>query len=91
VDLNSLLYINERTIAEFSEQLGLLGDSSKYNLAAEKRRRAIHQYMWSEEDGMWFDFNLTSREQNRVFYVSSMVSLWAGAFDTQIFTESMAQ
>ncbi len=64
VDLNSLLYQNERNIAIF---LGLTGDANgakQWSDLAQQRSAAIHALMWNETLWSYFDYNLTSNGQN---------------------------
>ncbi|RKP09962.1 glycoside hydrolase [Thamnocephalis sphaerospora] len=90
VDLNSILYANERAIAHFSKRLGRNHVCTKYAVAADARRDAIHQYLWSEKDSQWYDFNLTSRQQNERFYASTVVPLWSHALDRRLFNSQTA-
>ncbi|KAI8957304.1 glycoside hydrolase family 37 protein [Daldinia sp. FL1419] len=71
VDLNSILYANEMTIA------GYLGKSSDNTLATEfeklakTRSEAMYTLMWNDKYMSYFDYNLTSGSQN--LYVPSDV------------------
>jgi alpha,alpha-trehalase len=90
VELNSLLYMNEKTIAEFGERTGCKRTKSRYEAAAQSRLEAIQNYLWSEKDAQWYDFNLTSQQQNAHFNPSNIVPLWANAIDRQKFTKEEA-
>ncbi|KAI8051017.1 glycoside hydrolase [Syncephalis plumigaleata] len=90
VELNSLLYMNEQTIAEFGERTGCKRTKARYEAAAKTRLEAIENYLWSEKDAQWYDFNLTSQQQNAHFYPSNIVPLWANAIDRQKFTKEDA-
>lgn len=63
VDLNSLLYWSESTIASL---LGLTGNVTESRIWGEKARtrsEAINAVMWNETLGSYFDYNLTSGAQ----------------------------
>jgi len=70
VDLNSILYANERTIAEFLMIQGgknVGEDVTKWLKKAAARSEAMYAVMWNETLGSYFDYNLTSGAQN-TFY-----------------------
>ncbi|KAH7159854.1 Six-hairpin glycosidase-like protein [Dactylonectria estremocensis] len=67
VDLNSILYGNEIAIADFFEQTGNDTASSDWRKVAESRSKAMHAVMWNDTLFSYFDFNLTSGEQN-IYY-----------------------
>ncbi|KAJ9139163.1 Trehalase [Pleurostoma richardsiae] len=64
VDLNSILYWNELTIASF---LGLTGNTTaaqNWTAAAQARSEAMYELMWNATLWSYFDYNLTSNAQN---------------------------
>ncbi|KAI7165039.1 hypothetical protein KC349_g117 [Hortaea werneckii] len=67
VDLNSILYANEITLANFYETVG--GDDSEamveeYQQRAANRSEAMAALMWDEEQFAYFDWNLTSNSRH---------------------------
>lgn len=88
VDLNSILYWNEVTIAKF---LYMTGDPSEARIWQEKARsrsEAMHDLMWNETLGSYFDFNITSHAQE-IFWARDGDALPvetapAGSDDTQV-------
>lgn len=60
VDLNSLLYWNEVTIASFLQMLNQNETAATWSEIARKRSEAMHAVMWNETHGSYFDFNLSS-------------------------------
>ncbi|KAI9598866.1 glycoside hydrolase [Syncephalis fuscata] len=90
VELNSLLYMNEQAIADFAARVGCKRTKARYENAAKVRQQAIQDYFWSEKDAQWYDFNLTSHQQNTKFYPSNIVPLWSGAADPSHFTKQEA-
>ncbi|RDA91077.1 putative trehalase [Ophiocordyceps camponoti-saundersi (nom. inval.)] len=63
VCLNSILYANERSLANFSRRLGDEDAADEWDARAEDRARAMHALMWNETHFSYFDYNLTSAEQ----------------------------
>lgn len=69
VDLNSLLYQLERTIARACEAAAQAQCVGQMNERAEARKRAIEVYLWSEEQGAFLDYDW--RKQARIERVSA--------------------
>lgn len=57
VDLNSLLYELELTIADAYRSLLQPIPASRFTQAAERRAKAIHKYGWSDEQQFFVDYN----------------------------------
>lgn len=62
VDLNSLLYQLEQTIAEAYRQLKNPIAARKFEVHAERRARAINEYCWSDKDRFFVDYNFHKGE-----------------------------
>ena len=66
VDLNSLLYQAERTIAAFRRMRKAAGDSAvaaKFEAAADTRRRALMAVAWDARSGFFYDVRWRSGER----------------------------
>lgn len=63
VDLNSLLYHLEMTIAEAYQGLLQPRLARRYRQLADRRRRAIDQYCWSDQDRFYQDYNFHTGER----------------------------
>ncbi|MFC3607782.1 alpha,alpha-trehalase TreF [Stutzerimonas tarimensis] len=57
IDLNAFLYRLERQIARLSEVRGHDHAAREFAERAEARRAAIDRYLWSEEDGVYHDYD----------------------------------
>ena len=55
IDLNVFMYIQRKTIAKLSEELGDTDTADEYLQLAEKTKNLIQKYMWCDEIGMFFD------------------------------------
>lgn len=64
VDLNSILYANEQTIAGYLEAAGNRTGAADYAARAERRAAAMYALMWNADEFAYFDYNLTSAAQN---------------------------
>lgn len=64
VDLNSLLYHLEQTLAKGYQQAGDTQQAKHYKQVAEQRKKAINHYLWNKETGWYSDYNW-QREQPR--------------------------
>ena len=66
VDLNSLLYHEERTIAAFRRRRNAAGDSivaAKFDVAADARRKALLAAAWDTKSGFFYDVRWKSGER----------------------------
>jgi alpha,alpha-trehalase len=64
VDLNSILYYNEMTIAEFHRREGNYSAAREWAGRATNRSEAMTALLWNQEHYSYFDYNLTSSSQN---------------------------
>src|ERR1700686_3410944 len=78
VCLNSLLYKNEKDLEQISLWLGHAEDAKKWNKRAEERKKLITQYLWNEQQGLFFDFDFQTKHMSDYHYASTFYPLWAG-------------
>ncbi|KAI1075102.1 glycoside hydrolase family 37 protein [Whalleya microplaca] len=69
VDLNSILYANEITIAGYLKDSGDSNSAAEYEEMAKNRSAAMYTLLWNDQYKSYFDYNLTSNSQN--LYVPS--------------------
>jgi len=85
VDLNCLLYQIEIDIARILEEEfeeGLEDEkAAKWRQAAEKRKERINTYLWNEEKGLFFDYDLSFGRQEEYESATALFALWAGHDD----------
>jgi len=60
VDLNSILYANELTIAEFHKRAGNYSAAAAWAALAKQRSEAMTALLWDNEHYAYFDYNLTA-------------------------------
>ena len=75
VDLNSLLYMFEKNMSYFAQELEN-GMAGKWNTLAEKRGELIRKLMWNGE--VFLDYNYKTGEHSKHFTSASFFVLWAG-------------
>ena len=78
VCLNSLLYKTEKDLEQISLWLGHGDDAKKWSKRAEERKQLITRYLWSQEQGLFYDFNFTTKRMSTYRYASTFYPLWAG-------------
>lgn len=61
VDLNSLLYGMERTIADGCRAAGETGCAEGFAIAAERRRGQIERWLWHKAEGRYGDYDTKTR------------------------------
>lgn len=64
VDLNSILYANEMTIAGYLDTTGDEGLAAEFRDMARNRSAAMYVLMWNDKYLSYFDYNLTSGSQS---------------------------
>ncbi|KAI7906848.1 trehalase [Cokeromyces recurvatus] len=90
IDLNSLLWHTENKLSEWYKQFGNnrtrtgKRKSKYYKRQAKNRLAAIESLMWNEEEGSFYDFNLTSHAQNIQFTPATLFPIWVGALPERI-------
>eukprot|EP01080_Neovahlkampfia_damariscottae_P009912 gene9912-2234_t len=75
VDLNSILYKNEKILSELHSKFGNL--TEYYKKQSEIRLEAMNKYLF--KDYQWCDFNYVTEKLNENLYSSNFSPLWAGA------------
>ncbi len=78
VCLNSLLYKTERDMEQISRWLGRSADADKWSVRAEERKRLVTRYLWDEKAGLFFDYDLVTRQRSSYRYATTFYPLWAG-------------
>ncbi|KAI8320585.1 neutral trehalase [Martensiomyces pterosporus] len=87
VDLNCLLYKYEVDIADtidehFGGRFAWTGGremtAAEWRLRAETRRQNIDKYLWNEQKGLYFDYDVRLGEQSVYESVTAFWALWAG-------------
>jgi alpha,alpha-trehalase len=76
VDLNCLLYHLENTIAKAHEIAGNQSISNYYKIEADKRKKAIEKYCWSEEAGFYVDYDFTTANQKSEITLGGIAPLF---------------
>src|SRR5581483_9789838 len=57
VCLNSLLYLMETQTAEIMRTLGRPADAAVWQRRAQERAERVNRLMWSEQDGLYYDYD----------------------------------
>lgn len=57
VDLNSLMFMNYRNMADFCSILGKDQSAAAYRKKAYDLKDAIYHVLWAPEDNMWYDYD----------------------------------
>jgi alpha,alpha-trehalase len=78
VCLNSLLYVMEQDSAGIMEILGHKSDAATWRKRAEERKEKVNRLMWDPGDGLYYDYNFTTRKIRRYQFLTTFYPLWAG-------------
>ena len=61
VDLNALMFMNFSNLSEFHSLLGDAEKAEEYSAKAAEVKAAIRAVMYDEEDGVWYDYDISSQ------------------------------
>ena len=80
VDLNALMFRNERTLSKFHRRLKSARQViAMYEEAMRAREQALNDIFWSDELKTWADFNYVTGKLNTSYtYISDLAPLCAG-------------
>ena len=78
VDLNSLLYLMEETIADAYSTVRHPVIVRRYRKLAEQRKQAIDAYCWNKRAGFYHDFNFHIGERTKTISLAGVFPLYAG-------------
>ncbi|KAF9167017.1 hypothetical protein DFQ26_006152 [Actinomortierella ambigua] len=84
VDLNALLYMNERQLAEWHSASGNHDMAEHYDRVADARHEAILALLWNADLAEFRDFNLTSHAHSEVWCVTNYWPFWARIYPEQV-------
>ncbi|XP_072049491.1 trehalase-like [Amphiura filiformis] len=80
VELNSILCMNEKILAEMFAMDGQQSKADEYMQAHIRRRQAIQDVFWAEDTGAWLDYDLELARNRNEFYPSNVMPLWANCY-----------
>jgi alpha,alpha-trehalase len=78
VDLNSLLWIQEREIARLCQELQKIACNTEYQNRARQRAFAIQKYMWVPAQARFADFDLVQKRTTPIVSAATLFPLFAG-------------
>jgi tetratricopeptide (TPR) repeat protein len=78
VDLNCLIYIQRKVLAELAEKLGLHEKAGEYSRLANETANKVVSYMWDPETRFFFDVFEENHEQIKVKSPAAFLTLYAG-------------
>jgi alpha,alpha-trehalase len=81
VDLNCLMYKQEKLLAQYYEILGNETSRVVYAKYAATRKSAIQRYMWSEYDGFYMDYDLDKKSNCSVKSLAGVLPLFVELAD----------
>ena len=77
VDLQCYIYREYLAMSIIAERLGSLEDARSYALKAKNLRERIQKILWSDRDGMYLNFDLTTNALVRVRTWTNFLPMWA--------------
>ncbi|KAJ9054907.1 hypothetical protein DSO57_1009564 [Entomophthora muscae] len=95
VDLNAIMYANEKALYEFHSMLVDLTSNRNYHLkmkklykkAYEKRSKLMAHILWDKKTHSFYDYNINSKQLRKDFFPSNLWPFWANAIHSSIATK----
>lgn len=78
MDLNCNLYQYEKDFEKFALELGDEDEAMIWNKKSEERKKAINELMWSEEDGLFYDYNFKIGEKKNIKSLAAYQAMFVG-------------
>jgi alpha,alpha-trehalase len=78
IDLNSLLYALEDTIADAYRAMFHPIMARRYRKKAERRKDAINRYLWSKKRDFYMDYNFHSGKRTKALSLAAVFPLYVG-------------
>ena len=78
VCLNTLLYVMEEDAARIMDTLGDTASARAWRQRAASRRDLVNTLMWDERAGLYYDYNVRTRQRRRYDFATTFFPLWAG-------------
>ncbi|KAL3272825.1 hypothetical protein HHI36_014284 [Cryptolaemus montrouzieri] len=80
VELNAFLLASFRIISNFFELVGNEQKHAYWLSVFDLWKSDMHQTLYNEEDGIWYDYDTSTKSSNRKFYVSNFAPLWVDIY-----------
>ncbi len=81
IDLNCLLFGVESLLSKYHARLKNSPQSALYAQLAQQRKAAINRYLWSPEQGFFFDYDIEYQRQSQVKSLAGIVPLFVQLAD----------
>lgn len=78
VDLNSILYKNEKNFEKWARMLGKDQEAAKWATTADTRKQQMQKFLWNDKTGMYSDFDIKEKKISDYMSLATTFPLWAG-------------
>jgi len=79
VDLNSLIFHLEKTLARANKEAGHADASERFAQLAEQRQQAINRYFWDEKQGWYVDYDWKEKKARTQLTAAALFPLYLKA------------
>lgn len=76
IDLNALIYHMEKKISAIAEETGKRATKEKFETFAAKRKKAVDQYCWDEDQGCYFDYDYVKKSPSNELTIAIAAPLF---------------
>lgn len=88
VDLNSIFANALQNVAFFQALLHNPRRAAHWAYIAKQWRSSIKEVLWNNEDGVWYDYDMSNEQHRKYFYPSNVAPLWMGVVDKAFIKEN---
>jgi hypothetical protein len=80
-DFSTYMILQNESLAYIASELTEFEDAARFEQQAERLRRKVNDYLWDEEDGLFYDRHVRTHSFVRSKTIASLLPLWAGVPD----------
>lgn len=78
IDFSCFMANDIKCMQKIADELGLSEESASYQKWFDSLAEDINNFLWSEEDGFYFDYNISEKKLHKVWSIASFLPLFAG-------------
>jgi Trehalase len=75
VDLNTMVALGAYWTSRLAEALGRSDEAKKYSVVFEQLKNSINTYLWDEQDGVYYNYDLEKKVRRRRLMISTFFPL----------------
>lgn len=86
VDLNAIFANALQNVSNYQRLLLNRSGAEHWETLANKWKSNIEEVFWNDEEGIWFDYDVSHQKHRNYFYPSNLAPLWMGVVKKEVIT-----